>query len=231
MGARARTPIATALVLQHGESGPPALLADWASARGIRLQIHRTDRGAAMPEPGDHAFVASLGSRHCPADMHVPEVVADLDFMGRVVKRGTPVLGLCYGAQVLAKVLGGEVENAPEPELGWHRIDSADPEAIPEGPWLQWHYHRFTVPQGGREIARSSVGPQAFTLGRHLGVQFHPESTIEIVQEWARLDAERLAGLGIDDGPALVERGREHAAPARAAACDLFDAFWARART
>ena len=77
--------------------------------------------------------------------------------------------------------------------------------------------------------ARSPRALQAFTHGRHLGVQFHPESTIEIVQEWARLDGERLSTLGIEDGEALVESGRRHAAAARAAAFRLFDAFWRRA--
>jgi GMP synthase-like glutamine amidotransferase len=220
-----------ALALQHGEWGPPAILADWAALRGIELRVAHVDRGEGLPELDGHAFIASLGSKYSPLDTDVRDVATEVAYVATAIARDIPVLGLCYGGQLLAHVLGGEVETADEPELGWHRVDTDDPELVPPGPWLQWHYHRFTVPQGGREIARSSVGPQAFTLGRHLGVQFHPESTIEIVQEWARLDAERLAGLGIDDGPALVERGREHAAPARAAACDLFDAFWARART
>lgn len=83
---------------------------------------------------------------------------------------------------------------------------------------------------GAQELARSPRAPQAFRHGPHLGVQFHPESTIEIVQGWARLDQERLALHGIDDGEALVESGRSHAEAAREAAFTLFDAFWERAR-
>jgi GMP synthase-like glutamine amidotransferase len=122
------------------------------------------------------------------------------------------------------------IEKAPQPELGWHTVDSLAPDVVPPGPWLQWHYDRFTVPPGAELLATSAAGPQAFIHGRHLGVQFHPESTIEIVRSWARSDQDRVRALGIGDGGALLERGRRHATAARSAAFDLFDAFWRRMR-
>lgn len=213
------------LVLQHGDWGPPGLLADWAAARKIPLDIHRADLGEPLPELNGQAFVASLGSPHNP-DSLVPEVAAELRFVDQAVDRGIPVLGLCFGGQVLAKVLGGEIERAPRPELGWHTISSSAPDVVPEGPWLQWHFDRFTLPPGADELARSEVAVQAFTHGPHLGVQFHPESTIEIVRSWAWADRGRVS-----DGEALLERGRHHAEPAAKAAFDLFDAFWERTRT
>ena len=221
------TASAPALIRQHGETGPPGILAEWAQARQIPIEIHRTDLdpGADVDLAG-RPFVASLGSKHSPNDTHVPAVAAELTVLERAVRTDIPVLGLCYGAQVLAAVLGGEVEAAPEAELGWHRIDSEDEAAIPAGPWLQWHYHRFTLPPGARERARNRRALQAFTYRRHLAVQFHPESTIEIVKGWARKDQPRLTELGIADGEQLAESGREHAEAARAAAFTLFDAFW-----
>jgi GMP synthase-like glutamine amidotransferase len=220
-----------ALILQHGDWGPPALLAEWARARGIPICIHRVDLSPHdMPEPDDRPFVASLGSDHNPNDRHVPDVEAELALIERAVAFDVPVLGLCYGGQLLAAVLGARVEQAPEPELGWHRVQTHDAAVVPPGPWLQWHYDRFELPPGARELARSPLALQAFAHGPHLGLQFHPESTIEIVMEWARLDSERLTALGIDDGQALVEAGRRHAAAARVAAFQLFDAFRDRAR-
>ena len=65
-----------------------------------------------------------------------------------------PVLGLCYGGQVLAAVLGAEVGPAPMPELGWRTIETDDPELVPAGPWLEWHYERFCTPPGATELAR-----------------------------------------------------------------------------
>jgi GMP synthase-like glutamine amidotransferase len=220
----------TALILQHGDLGPPGVLGDWAAARGIELEIHRTQSGAPLPALNGQAFIASLGSPHNPADLHIPEVAAELAYVEQAIARDIPVLGLCFGGQMLAKALGGEIEKAPHPELGWHAIDSAAPEIVPPGPWLQWHFDRFTVPTGAELLATSAAGPQAFTHGRHLGVQFHPESTIEIVRSWARSDDERVRALGIGDGQALLERGRGHATAAVSAAFDLFDAFWRRTR-
>jgi GMP synthase-like glutamine amidotransferase len=217
-----------ALILQHGDWGPPALLGEWATARGIEYDIHRADLNQPLPELDGQAFIASLGSDHNPRDTHVPAVRAELEFIDRAVNKAIPVLGLCYGGQVLAHVLGAQIEPAPQPELGWHRIASSAPEIVPEGPWLQWHYERFTLPPGATQLASSDVAVQAFTHGRHLGVQFHPESTIDIVVEWARVDAERIHRLGIEDGEALVHQGRHHAGAARRAAFQLFDAFWER---
>jgi GMP synthase-like glutamine amidotransferase len=215
-------------VLEHGDWGPPGLLGDWAADRGIALDVHHAASGEPLPPLGDQAFVASLGSPHNP-ESEAAEVVAEVAFVRDAVARDVPVLGLCFGGQMLAKALGGRIEPAPEPEIAWHRIRSSAPDEVPEGPWLQWHYDRFTLPPGAEAVADSPAGLQAFRLGRHLGVQFHPESTIEIVREWARTDAVRLAALGVEDGEALLERGRPGAAAAAAAAYVLFDAFWERA--
>jgi GMP synthase-like glutamine amidotransferase len=218
-----------ALILQHGDWGPPALLGEWADARGIPYETHRVDLDHRLPELDGQPFVASLGSDHSPRQSDVTDVTVELEYIGRAVARNVPVLGLCYGGQVLADVLGGSVEAAPEPELGWHMVQSASPQEIPEGPWLQWHYDCFTLPPGAEQLASSPRAIQAFRSGPHLGLQFHPESTIEIVKEWARLDTERLTQLGIDDGEALAEAGRAQEARAREDAFRLFDAFWQRA--
>jgi len=222
--------VTAALILQHGDWGPPGLLGEWAANRGLPFEIHRVDLGQPLPEPDGQPFIVSLGSKYSPRDTDVPVVSTELEFIQTAVARDVPVLGLCYGAQVLAHVLGATVEPAPEPELGWHTVRSSAPEIVPEGPWLQWHYERFSLPPGARELARSDRGVQAFSHGRHLGVQFHPESTVDIVAQWARLDAERLASQGIGDGQALLAGGEDYAEPARRAAFQLFDAFWARAR-
>jgi len=219
-----------ALVRQHGDTDPPGLLAEWARARGIPLEISRSDLDGEMPELDGRPFVASLGSARSANESDVPAVRAELELLEQALRRGVPVLGLCFGGQVLAKLLGGEVERAPEPELGWYRVATEDPELIGEGPWLQWHYERFTLPPGARALARTSLALQAFAVGPHLAVQFHPEATPDTVRGWARKDRPRLEALGIADGEERVERGRGHAAAARQAALKLFDGFWRRAQ-
>jgi GMP synthase-like glutamine amidotransferase len=218
------------LVRQHEEMTPPGLLVEWLEERGIPYEVHHSYRGEAVPDPSDYSFVASLGSPHGPNDKHEPSVVDELELIGNAVEKNVPVLGLCFGGEVLSEVLGGRVELAPVPELGWREIETDDPGAIPAGPWLEWHYERFTTPPGAVEVARTNDAAQAFRIGPHLGVQFHPESTVEIVANWVDMDTENLDGLGIEDGRALldVEPGIEEAA--REDAFRLFDAFLERAR-
>jgi GMP synthase-like glutamine amidotransferase len=218
-----------ALVLQHGDWGPPALLAEWLDERGIPYDLHRTYGGEPMPDPSGYAFVATLGSNRNPNDTHDPAVAAELVLLERAIERDVPVLGLCFGGQALAVALGGSVETAPQPELGWTTIETDEPELVPPGPWLEWHFERFTTPPGATEIARTDGASQAFRHGRHLGVQFHPESTVEVVTHWAASDAERLAALGHGDGAALIAATADQREAARRAAFALFDGFLERA--
>jgi GMP synthase-like glutamine amidotransferase len=214
-----------ALIRQHVPSGPPALLGEWLTERAIPFMIDESWRLGPLPDPAGYSFVASLGSKHSPRDQHEPAVIAELELLGRAVERDVPVLGLCYGGQALAHVLGGTVERAPVPELGWREIETDDPELIPAGPWLEWHYDRFTTPPSAVEVARTAHATQAFRHGVHLGTQFHPESTIDIVAGWASLDAERLAEIGVADPAALIAASAAELDAARAAAFRLFDAF------
>ncbi|MDA0160996.1 type 1 glutamine amidotransferase [Solirubrobacter ginsenosidimutans] len=212
------------LVRQHGESGPPALLGEWLDARGIAYVVSDS-RTNHTPDVREFEAVASLGCRYSPVDADVPQVAAEIALITRAVEHDVPVLGLCYGGQVLAHVLGGTIEAAPTPEFGWREIETDEPDAVPSGPWLLWHYQRFTVPPGATAIARTRDATQAFRHGRHLGLQFHPESTTDIVEGWARKDVEKLKTVGVTDGLALIEAPAEQQDAARQAAFRLFDAF------
>jgi GMP synthase-like glutamine amidotransferase len=204
------------LIRQHLETAPPGLLIDWLESRGIAYEISRTWLLEPLPDPTAYAFVVSLGHDLGANDTHDPGVRAEREMLSETVAAGTPVLGLCYGGQVLAAVLGAKVAKAPTPELGWREITTDDPATLPAGPWLEWHYDRFETPPGATEIARTDDASQAFRLGPHLGVQFHPEATVEIVTGWAVSD-------GVVGAP--VEASAEAQREAAAAAFRLFDAF------
>ena len=217
-----------ALIRQHGHTGPPAVLGDWLRDRAIPAVIHPAYLGIPAPDPTQFAFVASLGSANSPAETDKAAVREELDLLERAVAEAVPVLGLCFGGQALATVLGGAVERASAPELGWVELDTRDPDQVPSGPWLAWHWDRFVLPDGAEELASTALGSQAFRAGPHLGVQFHPESRIEQVAVWARKDAERTARYGVTDGVERLEAGRAHQTTAEANAYRLFDGFWAR---
>jgi GMP synthase-like glutamine amidotransferase len=208
-------------------SAPPALLGEWCAERGLDYRVSHSWHGHPLPDPRDYAFIASLGSKYNPRDTHVPLVRLELELMRRAIDEDVPVLGLCFGGQMLSAALGGETVRAEAPELGWTTIESDDPELVPAGPWLEWHFDRFTVPDGATAIARNDHSTQAFVHGPHLGTQFHPESTIEVVAGWARADNERLQSLGITDGESRLDVSDEKKREAREAAFRLFDAFLA----
>ena len=214
-----------ALVLQCGPTAPPGLLARWAEDAGLELVVHRIDLEGAPRDLSDFAFLACLGARWSPLDD--VEVVADSRAtIAAAVERDLPVLGLCFGGQVLSAVLGGGVARAPEPELGWYEVETRRPELVAAGPWLQWHWISFRTPPGAEEIATSPAGCQAFLHGPHMAVQFHPEASADTVRSWARADAERLAAEGIADGEERLRAEGADAERAVANARRLFDGFW-----
>jgi GMP synthase-like glutamine amidotransferase len=217
-----------ALVLEHEPDAPAALLAEWAAQRGVAIEV--VPAGSPIPDPAGRPFLVSLGSERSAYDETVPWLAAERTALDRALEAGVPVLGICFGAQHLAKALGGTVGLAVRPEVGWLDIETLEPAVVPPGPWLQWHRDAFTLPPGAELLARSDVSPQAFRLGPHLGVQFHPEVTPGVVADW--IDGDPGAVLRGGTTVAAVEAGGEqHTAGARIRAWALFDAFLASVRS
>jgi GMP synthase-like glutamine amidotransferase len=217
---------ARALVLEHEADAPAALLAEWAADRGVPIEVIAA--GQPIPDPSGRPFLVSLGSEASAFDDAVPWLAAERAALDRALDCDVPVLGICFGAQHLARALGGAVARAPRPEVGWLDIETSAPAVVPPGPWLQWHRDVFTVPPGAELLARSPVGPQAFRTGPHLGVQFHPEVTPDVVADWVAGYPASIERAGAT--PAEVLAGSAaHAADARARAWALFDAFRAGA--
>lgn len=140
-------------------------------------------------DPGRFDAIVALGSVYSVYDDDaIGNWIGDqLRFLAEAHRREIPVLGICFGGQALAAALGGTVERSSRPEVGWRTIESDKPEVLGNGPWMQWHFDRFTVPPGATELARNEAGSQAFTTGRSLGLQFHPEVTVDIISRWLSL--------------------------------------------
>ena len=80
-------------------------------------------------------------------------LLPELEKMKEVHNAGIPVLGICFGGQLMSRVLGGSVSRSPHAELGWYEIESKDESLVPPGPWFQYHWDRFTMPPGAPLIA------------------------------------------------------------------------------
>jgi GMP synthase-like glutamine amidotransferase len=149
----------------------------------------------------------------------------EIAFARSAITLGVPVLGICFGGQLLAAALGGTVAAAPTPEIGWVPV-SEDPSGLIEpGPWFEWHFDRFTVPATVPVLSRTARADQAFCAGRSLGLQFHPEVNEEVLGSWLRAGGhDQLAGLGIEVGPLLAQT-RELTAAAAARTRELVRRF------
>jgi len=214
-----------ALILQHEDPTPPGHVTEWLASHDADADVYRIDLDEREIDPTDYDLIVSLGSEFAAFDDTKPFVVREARLLSDAVERDVPVLGLCFGGQMLARVLGARGYRGEISEIGWLPVRTSDAELIPEGPWFQWHFDTFPVPEGARLVADSEAGPQAFVAGRSLGLQFHPEVTTEIMDEWVRVYRHELDGDGVDPD-ALLEETHRIATQSHDNAMRLFERFW-----
>jgi GMP synthase-like glutamine amidotransferase len=216
-----------ALVLQHEQPTPGGYVNQWLDERGAEQDVFRIDVEERDRDARDYDLIVSLGSEFAAFDDSIPWLEREKKLFLDAAESDVPVLGICFGGQLLARVLGGRSFRGEQSEIGWLPVRSRDTSLVPEGPWFQWHFDTFTPPPGANLIADSPVGPQAFTIGNSLGLQFHPEVTTDIMDAWVKVYRHELDQEGVDPDR-LLERTYELASRSRAAAWRLFDGFLAR---
>lgn len=189
----------TVLVLQHQPDAGPGNVVAHLDRLGVPHRV--VDATGALPAPQRHRALVVLGSRESSYDPDVPWIVPEREFMTATMATGTPVLGICFGAQQLCTVLGGSVHRMPRPEIGWTDVEG---EAPLGGTWFSWHQDVMDLPAGVTTLASTPLSPHAFRAGPHLGVQFHPEMTRETLADWSHQlrRTELVAQAGLD--PAVV---------------------------
>jgi len=225
-----------ALVIRHDHASLSGPIGDRIAQLGYTLEEltvvpadlhHAPTVEFTFPDAAAYDLVVLLGAPWSVYDRAsvAPWIDGELDLLRTAYASDIPVLGICFGAQALAIALGGKVERAPRPEMGWIGVESELPGLIPVGPWFQWHFDRFVVPPGAVELARSSVGPQAFRSGRALGVQFHPEITEATLRQWLDLGGRGQAEEHGVDPDLLIAETRALREASRQQAYALVDVF------
>ena len=202
-------------------------------------RYHSPDVTVTFPSPSEYDAVVFFGAVWSVYDtVTIPWVSDEIEYARSLISLGVPALGICFGGQLLAAAVGGRVERAPIAEIGWLSVASdtsaepglidtglIDTGLIDTGPWLSWHFDRFTVPAQVRVVARTALANQAFVSGRTLGLQFHPEVTDAVLEAWlGSEDAARLSESGVDP-QALIEQSRTLADGAAARAHGLVRRF------
>ena len=191
-------------IFHHAVCEPPAYLCAYLERRGLPFEIICIHDKHKVPDELDDIsgliFMGGQGSVNDDKDW----IAQELSLIHQADSSHIPMLGVCFGAQLISKALGGSVYPGNEMEIGWHvieavnaKIRSAETDAVIEKRWLaglpehfdafQWHAHTFTVPPGAAPLWRSQCcEQQGFARGRVLAMQFHLEVTTDSILELSR---------------------------------------------
>ena len=225
-----------ALFIQHDHISPPGPVADRLRHHGFDIveqlvvpesSFRTPNVHFEFPDINDYDLIIPLGAPWgawddgCIGNWLQPEV----EWVRNAVTSGKPVLGICFGGQLIARALGGSVGRAPNCEIGWKVVWTDRPDIVPSGPWFQFHYDRWVVPPGATEIARNPFASQAFIINNSLALQFHPELIGSALQGWLDWDGWGLVEKDGQDPAVMMAQtyAYEEAATARTNA--LIDGF------
>jgi GMP synthase-like glutamine amidotransferase len=190
------------LVFRHAPLEGIGSIADALDRHQIACTIvGLTAPGPQPPTPGALSAPSGLILMGGPMSVNddLPWIPHEIAAIREAVRRGIPVLGVCLGAQLIARALGARVYPNPEKEIGWaplHWTPAAatdrlfhgfsEPETV-----FQWHGETFDLPPGAQHLAYSAAcRHQAFRVGGNVyGIQFHPEVTPAIIEDWVLQDA------------------------------------------
>ncbi|MGH9560226.1 MAG: type 1 glutamine amidotransferase [Terracidiphilus sp.] len=211
-------------VLQDVAWEGPGLITSEARDRGLRIDVRRVDVGASVPKSDDvEALVVMGGPMGAYETKKYPFLAKERALIAELTKRGRPVLGICLGAQLLARALGARVFPGCKPEVGFGSVQlttqgGEDRLMGPSGPVIPvfyWHSDTFDLPEKAALLASSSAYlHQAFRIGnRAYGLQFHVEPDANTWKEWrAQLsslpnDANERRTMAVEKvGRALISR-------------------------
>jgi GMP synthase-like glutamine amidotransferase len=199
------------LVVQHSPTESAGRLGDWLGSAGLLLDPRTPYDGSALPSlDGYDGLVVLGGGMGAYDDVEAPWLPATRDLLRAAAGGALPTLGICLGAQLLAGALGGVVHPAAEgPEIGPGLVAKRDVAAddrlfktVPFTPdVVHWHFDEIaTLPSSATLLASSTrYQNQAFRVGAAAwGLQFHIETTPEMVRGWAEADAALLTADGYD---------------------------------
>jgi GMP synthase (glutamine-hydrolysing) len=211
------------LVFQHVPYEPLGTLDPLLKEAGFRLRYVNFGREPRQRPALDRyeALIVLGGPMNADQIDTYPNLITEVEIIGEAVSRGMSVLGICLGAQLLARALGGSVSRNEVREIGWYDVDltaagRCDPVLstfAPRQEVFQWHEDGISLPPGAALLASSPASPvQAFRWGEHAyGLQFHLEANLPLIERWLSVPAHQ-ASLREEQGSIDPEQIRRKAA-------------------
>jgi GMP synthase (glutamine-hydrolysing) len=197
------------LSIIHQEDAASGVFADAVAERGDELTEWSISDGARPPRPAESydAVLVFGGAMHVDQENRHPWLRNADELLRGLLDRRIPVLGVCLGAQLVAKALGTRVGPLARPQIGWFDVEQT-PEAADDPLFadlprrfssFQWHSYGFDLPANAIPLARDPVCLQAYRAGESAwGIQFHAEVTKESVDDWFRSSKPPDAPLDLD---------------------------------
>jgi len=187
----------------------------WLIQQGFALDIRYPRFGDPLPATMEnHAGAVIFGG---PMSVNDPDeyIAREIDWIKTPLSEEKPLLGICLGAQMLAKFLGATVRAHSQSlmEIGYHPITPVCSNASdwPESVY-QWHGEGFDLPRGATALAHGDVFEnQAFRYGRSAsGLQFHPEMTLAMINRWTALSLDHFSGPCVQPRNAQMDAHLQH---------------------
>lgn len=225
-----------ALLVQHDHVSPAGPVADRLRHHGYDIDelivvpedsFGQPNVNFDFPNLDDYDLIVPMGAPWgawddaCIGNWLLPEI----EWIREAVTSNKPVLGICFGGQLIARAMGGSVAPSPKGEIGWTYIWSDRPDLVGNGPWFQFHYDRWSVPAGAIEIARNPVSSQAFTINNALAIQFHPEVTASSLDGWLVWGGDKKVIEDGQDPEIMLAQTKKEEGASRERTYALIDAF------
>ena len=230
----------TLLAIQHVPWETPHRILD--ACGGFALHTVKPLAGQELPPHSEVAGAVVMGGPMNVDEVErFPKLAAEREWLAGAVDAGVPMLGICLGAQLLARALGAEVRTGAAKEIGFAPVEVTEPDdpvlggLAPRAEALHWHGDVFDLPDGAVSLASSELTEhQAFRVGDAWGVLFHPEADYALIESWLAVPEmidEALAAIGEDGVAALPGRAEELEDELVRRSTPGFEAFTEIART